>query len=85
MARKIVVEIEVPEELGVLIEKIPWLKKVLAEEGIQGLRRRLQSQAELDLLTPDINIDEETIMEMDRIIKRGLARRLENELSNTGD
>ena len=79
--RKVVIEVEVPEDLAVVLERAPWLKKVIAREGVEGLRRRLMLQAELDLLTPDIDVSEEEIMEMDRVIKRSLARRLEDELS----
>ena len=79
--KKVVIEVEVPEDLAVVLERAPWLKKVIAREGVEGLRRRLMLQAELDLLTPDIDVSEEEIMEMDRMIKRGLARRLEDELS----
>ena len=78
--KKITIEIEVPEDLAWAIEKYPWLRQVIAHEGLEGLRRRLELQARLDLLTPDTDITEEEIMEMDRMIKRALARRLQHEL-----
>ena len=78
--RKVTIEVELPEELARVIEKTPWLKKVIAREGIEGLRRRMELQAQLDLLTPETSITEEEIMEIDRKIKRALARRLQNEL-----
>ena len=78
--RKVTIEVELPEELARVIEKTPWLKKVIAREGIEGLRRRMELQAQLDLLTPETSITEEEIMEIDREIKRALARRLQNEL-----
>ncbi|MEB3806566.1 MAG: hypothetical protein GSR73_03525 [Desulfurococcales archaeon] len=78
--KKVTIEVEVPEELAKVIEKTPWLKKIIAREGIEGLKRRMELQAQLDLLTPEIHITEEEIMEIDRKIKRALARRLQNEL-----
>jgi len=78
--KKVTIEVEVPEELARVIEKTPWLKKIIAREGIEGLRRRMELQAQLDLLTPEIQITEEEIMEIDRKIKKALARRLQNEL-----
>ena len=79
--KKITVEVEVPEELARVIERTPWLKKVIAQEGVEGLRRRMERQAQLDLLTPETRVTEEEILELDREIKRGLARRIEDELS----
>ncbi len=79
--RRITVEVEVPEELARVIERAPWLKKVIAQEGVEGLKRRMERQAQLDLLTPETRVTEEEIMEMDREIKRALARRIEDELS----
>ena len=78
--KKITIEVEVPEDLARAIEKHPWLRQVIAHEGLEGLRRRLELQARLDLLTPDTDITEEEILEMDRVIKRALARRLQHEL-----
>ena len=83
--KKITIEVEVPEDLARAIEKAPWLRTVIAREGLEGLRRRLELQARLDLLTPETDITEEEIMEMDRIIKRALAERLENELSKNNN
>ena len=80
-SRKITVEVEVPEELARVIEKAPWLKKIIAQEGVEGLRKRMERQAQLDLLTPETRVTEEEILELDREIKRALARRIEDELS----
>ncbi|MEB2835909.1 MAG: hypothetical protein GSR80_000760 [Desulfurococcales archaeon] len=79
--RKVTIEVELPEEIAGLVERVPWLRRVIAEEGVEGLRRRLELQARLDLLTPETGLTEEEIMELDRILKRALARRLEDELS----
>ena len=79
--KKITVEVEVPEELARVIERAPWLKKVIAQEGVEGLRRRMERQAQLDLLTLETQVAEEEILELDREIKRALARRIEDELS----
>ena len=79
--RRVTIEVELPEDIAGLVERVPWLRRVIAEEGVEGLRRRLERQARLDILTPETEVSEEEIMEMDRILKRALARRLENELS----
>lgn len=78
--RRITVEVEVPEELAEAIERAPWLRRVIALEGVEGLRRRMELLARLDLLTPETSITEEEIMEIDRKLKHSLARRLEDEL-----
>ena len=83
--KKLTIEVEVPEDIARIVEKKPWLREIIANEGIEGLRKRLAKQALLDLLTPDVNVTEEEIMEMDKIIKRALARRLENELSQNNN
>jgi hypothetical protein len=74
------IEIEVPKDIAVLAEKMPWIKRVLAEEGVKGVRRRLEKQAALDILTPEAKVSEEEIMEMDHVLKRAIARRLSDEL-----
>ena len=78
--RRTRVEIEEPEWLAEAIERVPWLGRVLALECMEGLRSRMVLLARLDLLTPETRVTEEGIMEMDRRLRRGLARRLEDEL-----
>ena len=68
--RKIVVEVEVPEGLGLSDE-------VLARMARAGLERRLRLLQELDKLVPEPLVSEEEIMEIDRRVKRSLARRLQ--------
>ena len=68
--RKIVVEVEVPEGLGLSDE-------VLARMAKAGLERRLRLLQELNKLVPESLVSEEEIMEIDRRVKRGLARRLQ--------
>jgi len=76
--RKITIEVEVPEGFE-------WLNgKVLAGMAKAALERRLFLLKRLEELIPEPLATEEEIMEMDRIIKKSLARRLENELSNSG-
>ncbi|BES81026.1 hypothetical protein [Pyrodictium abyssi] len=45
------------------------------------LRERLERLAVLDIISEGVMVDEDTIMEMDRVVKRALARRLDRELS----
>ena len=68
--RRIVVEVEVPEglELG---------DEVLARMARAGLEKRLRLLMELDRLIPEPLVDEEEVMEIDRKVKRQLARRLQ--------
>ena len=73
--KKVVIEVEVPEGME-------WLgEDELARMARAALERRLLLLRELDELIPEPLASEEEIMEMDRMIKRGLARRLEDELS----
>jgi len=73
--KKVVIEVEVPEGME-------WLgEDDLARMARAALERRLLLLRELDELIPEPLASEEEIMEMDRVIKRGLARRLEDELS----
>ncbi len=73
--KKITVEVEVPEGLEGIGEE------ELAKIARSALERRLLILKELEDLIPEPLASEEEIMEMDREIKRALARRIEDELS----
>ncbi|MEB2835916.1 MAG: hypothetical protein GSR80_000767 [Desulfurococcales archaeon] len=73
--RRIIVEVEVPEGLDHLSDE------ALAGMARAALERRLLLLKELEELIPEPIAGEEEIMELDRILKRALARRLEDELS----
>ena len=75
VARKVVVEVEVPEGLE-------WVsEEVLAGMARAALERRVFLLKRLDELIPKPLASEEEILEIDRALKRALARRLENEHS----
>ncbi|MEB3861610.1 MAG: hypothetical protein GSR84_05235 [Desulfurococcales archaeon] len=73
--RRITVEVEVPEGLEGLGEE------ELARIARSALERRLLILKELEDLIPEPLASEEEILELDREIKRALARRIEDELS----
>ncbi len=73
--KKITVEVEVPEGLEGIGEE------ELAKIARSALERRLLILKELEDLILEPLASEEEIMEMDREIKRALARRIEDELS----
>ena len=68
--KRITIEVEVPEELELGEE-------VLARMARAGLEKRLRLLMELDRLIPEPLVDEEEVMEIDRKVKRQLARRLQ--------
>jgi hypothetical protein len=75
--RKITVEVEVPEGLE-------WIdERILAGMARAALERRLFLLKRLEELVPEPLAAEEEIMKIDRLIKRSLARRLEDELSSS--
>ena len=78
--RRIVIEVEVPEEVAELVERYPWLRRIIAWRGLEWVVGRVRMLRELDSLTQGMEVDEETIMELDRIVKRGIARVLEVKL-----
>ena len=68
--KRITIEVEVPEELELGEE-------VLVRMARAGLEKRLRLLMELDRLIPEPLVDEEEVMEIDRKVKRQLARRLQ--------
>lgn len=80
--RKVVIEVEVPEEVAVLLEANPLVKRLLGELGVRELERRLLDLAVLDSLSPGPGLSEEEIMEIDEKVKEGLARRYKVEGSS---
>lgn len=73
--RRVVVEVNVPEGFEQLDEK------TLAGIARAAIEKRLFLLKRLEELVPEPLASEEEIVEMDRTVKRTLARRLENELS----
>ena len=79
MARKVVVEVEVPENLG-------WLdEEDLAGMAKASIERRLRLLKRLEALIPKPLASEEEIMDADRDVKKRLSRRLENEQPRHSD
>ena len=75
-ARKVTIEVEVPEGLE-------WLnEKAIASMAKAALEKRLKLLKQLEELIPEPLASEEEIMEIDREIKKALARRLANEPAN---
>ena len=70
--KKIVVEVEIPEEFEVD-------EKTLARMARAAVERKLFLLQRLEELVPSPLASEEEIMEMDKVIKRSLAQRLEHE------
>jgi len=73
--KKVVVEVEVPEEVAVLLEANPLVRRLLGELGVRELEKRLLDLAVLDSLAPGPGLSEEEILELDEKVKEGLARR----------
>lgn len=82
--RRIVLEVAVSEDVAELAERHPWLGRVIAWKGLEWASERLQLVKELDSLTQGIDVDEEAIIELDRVLKRGIARRLDARLGLGG-
>ncbi len=72
VVKKIVVEVEIPE--GFEVDE-----KALARMVRAAVERKLFLLQRLEELVPSPLASEEEIMEMDRVIKRSLAQRLEHE------
>ena len=78
-ARKITIEVEVPEGLE-------WLnEKAIASMAKAALEKRLQILKQLEELIPEPLASEEEIMKIDREIKKALARRPRNEPANNNN
>jgi len=77
-----VIQIEVPEELAVLIEKDELLRKLSEEVVKQKLTEYLLKVYALDVLAKDSELTEEDVMELDEEIKEGILKKWEDEVSS---
>jgi len=74
-----IIQIEVPEELAVLIEKDEFLRKLSEEVVKQKLTEYLLKVYALDVLAKDSELTEEDVMELDEEIKEGIVKKWEDE------
>ncbi len=72
MARVVV---EVPEEVAALLEKEPLLRLAIAEAVQREVTEYLSTVLVLDRLTEESSLDEEAVVELDRVIKRGVREK----------
>ncbi len=77
--KKITIEVEVPEGLEEVDEEL------LAGIARSAIERRLLLLKELEELIPEPIATEEEIKEIDKEIKRAIARRLEDETTENND
>jgi len=64
------VEVEVPEEVAVLLEREPLLRLAIVEAVRREVGEYLSTVLVLDRLAEESSLDEEAIMELDRVVKR---------------
>ncbi len=75
------ITIELPEEIHALIESDPFLKLVVERIIREDVVSYVLSILTMDKLTEDSRLTEEDIMRLDKEIKRGIRRRVEDEIN----
>ena len=75
------ITIELPEEIHALIESDPFLKMVVERIIREDIVSYVLSILAMDKLAEDSRLTEEDIMEIDREIKRGIRKKIENEIN----
>ena len=68
------VTIELPEEFALLVQQDPLLKKLVENIAVEAIKDKLLKLAIADQLTRDVKITEEELLEIDRRIKRSIAK-----------
>ncbi len=71
------ITIEIPEDIRILLEKNPVLKKKFEKIAIEAFREKLLKFMVSEELTRKIDVSEELIMKFDEEIKEGIVKRLE--------
>ncbi len=71
------ITIEVPDEIKILLERNPLLKKKFEKLAVEAFHEKLLRLAIADEITGDIEVSEDIIMELDRKIKKSIIERLE--------
>jgi len=77
-----VIQIEVSESVGVLLERENILKEILAELIEKKLNEYLLTVYALDSLTRESKLTEEEILEIEKEIKKGIVKKWENEINS---
>ena len=72
------ITIEVPDDVRILLERNPMLKKKFEKLAVEVFHEKLLRLAVADELTRDVEVSEETIEEFDRKIKRKIIKRLKD-------
>ncbi len=71
------VTIEVPDDIRILLEKSPLLKKKFEKLAVEVFREKLLRFMIAEELTRNVEVSEELVMEFDEEIKKGMVERLE--------
>jgi len=74
-----IIQIEVPEDIWILLQKEEQLKQNLQELFIKEIKEYLLTIYALDELTKDSNLTEEDIMKIDKEIKKNIMEKWKNE------
>jgi len=77
---KKVIQIKVPEEIGVLIDSDPTLRSVVEKIVERDVIEYILTILTMDKLTSDSTLTEEEILEIDKKIKKVIRERIENEI-----
>ncbi|ADC64863.1 conserved hypothetical protein [Ferroglobus placidus DSM 10642] len=75
------ITIELPEEIHALIESDPFLRMVVERIVREEVVNYILSVLAMDKLTENSKLTEEDIMKIDEEIKRGIRRRVEDEIN----
>ena len=75
------ITIELPEEIHALIESDPFLKMVVERIIREDIVSYVLSILAMDKLAEDSRLTEKDIMEIDREIKKGIRKKIENEIN----
>jgi hypothetical protein len=73
------IEIEVPEEIHALIESDPFMKLILEKIVKEEALNYALSILTIDRLTEDSGLTEDDVMKVDRKVKEGVRKRVEDE------
>jgi len=71
-----IIQIEVPYEVSVLIEKDDLLRKLFERIAVDAFKDRLFKYLIAEELTKDVEISEEEILEIDEVIKENAWKEL---------
>ncbi len=74
-----IIQVKVPEEIGVLIDSDPLLKNVVEKIVERDIINYILTILTMDKLTSDSTLTEGEILEIDKKIKKAVRERIENE------